>query len=191
MLSENKTIILIGPSCVGKSTQGKLIAKQIQKESISIDVIGKKYYEECGFSKADFSYIEKKFGYLEAYRAWEPYRLHAVKRVLEDCPGSVIDFGAGHSHYFDKQYYLKVQSILTPYTNVILLLPTFNQEKSVAILRKRNLLLRNKSWLYDGYDFIYHWIEDEDNYSLAKQIVFTEGKSLIKSCNEIISKLEL
>ncbi|MEH2063239.1 MAG: hypothetical protein V7K50_13415 [Nostoc sp.] len=50
----------------------------------------------------------------------------------------MIDFGAGHSVYEDDALFKRVQKVLEPYINVVLILPSPNLEESIQILNERN-----------------------------------------------------
>jgi len=187
--NSNDTIILIGPTCSGKTTLGEMVSKELCKKHVSLDIIAKKYYKDFGFTKNIFSSIEKSKGYLEAYKAWEPARIYAVEKVITDYPKTVIDFGAGHSHFIDKNQTQKMELLFFDFQNVFLILPTYEHKTSIAILRERNLRFRNKSWIYDGYDFIEHWVTDYDNYLLAKKIIYSEGKSFTQIKDDIVHNI--
>ncbi len=186
----DNTIILIGPACTGKTTLANIVAGQLERKHVSLDNVAKSYYLDFGFTKKDFSLIEESEGYLQAYKKWEPARVYAVKRVLAEQAGAVIDFGAGHSHYLNKEHTKEVQILLKPFSNIFLILPS-EQSGALTILRNRNLAIRKKDWVFEGYDLLLHWIIDSDNYQLAKKIVYTREKPLFKVANEIIAETNL
>lgn len=184
-----KAIILIGPACAGKTTIGKMLSEYLKKPVISLDDIAIKYYQESGFFKEDFTAIENRSGYLEAYKAWEEHRCYAVKRLLLEYPGGILDLGAGHTHYINKQFSSEIAAQLASFKNVFLILPSESLEHSLAILRERNQRIRSKTWIYDNYDLLSHWVNDEDNYLIAKKTVYTTNKSTSQICREIISDI--
>ena len=182
----NSNIILIGPVGSGKSTQGKLVAEALNIQSISLDEIADKYYDEYGFGMSKFGEVEKRSGFLEAYRQWWSALAFAAKRVTKDYTNCVIDYGAGHSHYENKNLFESVSEALAHVSNVILLLPSSDLDKSVSILRERSIEERKRDWIHDGYDFMEHWVKDDCNHLLATATIYTEGKEPEQTRDEIL-----
>ena len=183
-------VVIIGPVGVGKSTQGALVAEAINKQSLSLDTIANDYYEANGFSMAYYQKAKKEQGLLEAYRQWWPSLAYAAQQVVNDYPGHVIDFGAGHSHYDDEKLFEGVELALSDILNVILLLPSPDLDHSVTVLRERCTKQRGRDWIANGYDFIEHWVKDECNHRLATMTIYTEGKTSEETRNEIVHKLK-
>jgi hypothetical protein len=84
----------------------------------------------------------------------------------------------------------RVKQAIAPCPNVILLLPSADLDQSVRLLRERCLSERGSDWIQDGYDFIEHWVKDSHNHDLATMTVFTEGKTPIETCGEIIARMQ-
>lgn len=189
MDTKNKNIIFIGPVGAGKSTQGQLVAKALNKQSISLDSVANRYYEANGFELSRFKKIKEQKGYLEAYRQWWPSLAYAAQEVLKDYSNCVIDFGAGHSHYEDKSLFEKIQKTLSNHTNIILLLPSSDLQRSVSLLRKKSIEERKRDWIHDGYDFIEHWVKDDCNHSLSTVTIYTEGKSPEQTRDEALNAI--
>lgn len=189
-MSRGKTgVIIIGPVGAGKSTQGALVAKAMNKPSLSLDGVANSYYEANGFSMSCYQNAKKTHGLLEAYRQWWPSLAYAAQQVVKDYPDSVIDFGAGHSHYEDSHLFDAVKKALSDYAHVVLLLPSADLDHSVSVLRERCLQQRGRDWVHDGYDFIEHWVKDDCNHHLATLTVYTEGKTPEETRDEILQKI--
>ena len=188
---ERKEIILIGPACVGKSTIAQLLSEVLKIPNIDLDHIAEKYYQENGFGSDKFSKVNQEFGFLTAYRQWWSSLAYAVERVIDEHHNCVISLGAGHSHYEDKALFNRVQNVLKPFTNVVLLLPSPNLDLSVQILRERSLSQRGIHWKPKGYDFFEHWIKDECNHELSTLTIYTEGKSPEQTRDEIMKCIHL
>ena len=182
-------LILIGPTGAGKSTLGLLLADRLNLPSISMDEIADPYYNECNFGIAVFQKLRAEQGFLVTHRQWEPVRVHAIERVLSECGRVVLDLGAGHTHYEDPMMFDRVRLAISPCPNVILLLPSAVLERSVQILKDRCMSERGSDWVQDGYDFIAHWVKDSQNHSLATLTIFTEGKTPMETCAEIIDRI--
>jgi hypothetical protein len=187
--SEAPELILIGPTGAGKSTQGLLLADRLNIPSVSMDGVAEPYYNECNFGIEVFQSLRAKQGFLTTHRQWEPVRVHAVERVIEEHGRVVLDLGAGHTHYEDPILFDLVRQAISPCPNVVLLLPSTDLDRSVCLLRERCLSERECDWIRDGYDFIEHWVKDPCNHELATLTVFTEGKTPIETCEEIIDRM--
>jgi shikimate kinase len=134
----DSTIVLIGHVRAGKTVVGKLLAERLGIPRFSLDDERWKYYAEIGYDESEASRIAKSSdGIISLLSYWKPFEAHAVERVLADHPGSVLDFGAGHSVYTDEELFSRVQRALAPYPNVIMLLPTPDLDESVRILNER------------------------------------------------------
>ena len=182
-------IVFIGSVCAGKSTQGKLVAEAIGRKSISLDNIANKYYETVGFNRSQFEKTKNKHGFLEAYRQLKPFEAYAAKQILKDYPDCIIDFGAGHSYYEDKSLFESVKQVASGYLNIILLLPSPNLDRSVLILRQRSIQQRGQNWIFDGCDFIEHWVKGSCNQNLATMTIYTEDKTPEETRDEILQKI--
>lgn len=191
MVAQNTNIIIIGPAGAGKSTQGKLVAMALNKQSLELDHVANDYYEASDFSSSEFQKAKKEKGLLTAYRLWCPSLAYAAQQVVKDYTDYVIDFGAGHSHYEDKLLFKDVKKALAGCKNKILLLPSADLDRSVSQLRQRCIEKRNRDWIHNGYDFIEHWVKDDCNHDLATVTIFTDGKTPEQTCEEILKAINI
>ena len=174
----NSEIILIGPIGIGKTTIGKLLAEKLKIPQITVDDVRTKYYKEIG-------YDEELAKFWSLYQYWKPFEAHAVERLLSQYKNCVIDFGAGHSVYEDEMLFKRIQKILAPYQNVILLLPSSDPAESMEILNER--LNERAAFLRNLKPNINeHFLKHHSNYDLAKFIVYTKGKTPEETCEEIL-----
>jgi shikimate kinase len=174
-------IILIGPMSAGKSTQGKLLAERLNVPQVPMDERRWDYYAEIGWSNEEQHRIQEAEGFAGVARYWKPFEAHAVGRLLAEHHRCVIDFGAGHSVYEGDAQFARVQELLAPYPNVVLLLPSPDLDESVAILRERRQV---RIGGMDLNRFLYtHMLK------LAKQVVPTEGKRPEETARQIIAGL--
>src|SRR5690606_36701564 len=135
-------IILIGPIGPGNSTVGELLAQKLTIPHISMDEVRFDNYKEIGY---DDEYAKTQRGNARlwsVYPYWNPFEAHAVERILSEHHNCVIDLGAGHSVYEDENLFKRVQTALSTYPNVILLLPAPDLDDSVSILNEREEFLR-------------------------------------------------
>ncbi len=179
-------IILIGPIRTGKSTLGSLIAQQLRLPQCSMDEVRFNYYQEINYDEELAKEIREKEGFLGIYRYWKPFEAYAVERLLSEHSNCVIDFGGGHSVYEDEELFGRVQRILAPYNNVVLILPSPDLEESIQILNKRNGGL-----VSNGVDFNEHFVKHHSNHDLAKIVVYTKGKSPEETRDDILNVVKL
>jgi len=169
-------IILIGPMQAGKSTVGQLLAEKLQVKQYSMDRLCWQYYAEIGYDAelADRIWAEK--GLLSVFQYWKPFAVHAMERVLALEPSGVIDLGAGDSIHDDPDLLRRVQDLVAPFRNVVLLLPSPDPVESLEIIRERyaarfqdnveEVILANRYFLHHPA-----------NQLLAKHVVYTKGKT--------------
>ena len=176
-----KDIILIGPIHVGKSTIGELLSVKLGIPRCSMDGLRFDYYKEIGYDEELANRKSYTEGFWSLYEYWKPFEAYAVERLLSEYSNCVIDFGAGHSVYEDDALFKRVQLVLAPYQNIILLLPSSNPEESIEILNDRDEGLRDMTPNINE-----HFIKHHSNYDFAKFIVYTKGKTPEETCEEIL-----
>ncbi|WP_100010508.1 shikimate kinase [Lentibacillus sediminis] len=177
------TIILIGPICSGKSTVAEVLSTKTGIPQRPMDDLRFDYYKEIGFSTEKQNEIRENNGYMAMYQYWKPFEAHAVKRVLEDYPNCIHDFGAGHSVYEDQILFKAVKRILNGYENVFLLLPSQNEQESINVLNER---LKDVTTNNEVYRLNEHFVKNKSNKLLAKYTVYTNGSSPEDIADEII-----
>lgn len=182
-------IILIGPIGAGKSTQAGLLAKKLGLPRCSMDDVRFAYYKEIGYDEAEQKRIEGESGFLGVYRYWKPFEIHAVERLTAEYQGHVIDFGGGHSVYEDPALLARAEKALAPHRNVVLLLPSPDPDESVRVLKARSQAHVGWDGINGDLDFHEHFVKHPSNRALAKQVVYTLGKSADETCDEIIAAL--
>lgn len=187
----DKTIILIGPMSAGKSTVGRLLAEQLDIPQYALDEHRWDIYAEIGYDAERASEISRSDdGMLGLLRYWKPFEAYAVERVLVEQRDCVIDFGAGHSVYEDETLFARVQRAMAPFPNVVLLLPSPDLDRSVAIVNARFAQMLEKEGVPPDPAILEvnaHFVRHSSNARLAKIVVYTEGKTPEETCAEILS----
>lgn len=177
-------IILIGPISAGKSTQGKLLAESLRLPRCPMDDVRWAYYKEIGYDEEHAKQLGEKQGFLSLYRYWKRFEAHAVERLLAEHRDCVIDFGGGHSVYEDDALFAHVQSLLAPYPNVVLLLPSPDLDESVRLLTERTGPI-----VSEGLDFHEHFVKHHSNHDLARIVVYTHDRTPEETRDEILNRV--
>ena len=165
----DETILLIGPMGTGKSSVAKIIEEKTDLERTPLDSKGK---------------LEQIYSDRKKYRNFKNFEFFLTGTVLSSLEKpEVIDFGAGHSIYEDKDLRAKMDEICAYFKNIILLLPTEDKEKNRKILLERRNIKEGSHKDQDNW----HFLTTEDNYKMATNIVYEEGKTIEEVADEIIS----
>ena len=171
---KDDSIILIGPMGTGKSTIAKLLAEKIEGGS-RIPLDSKGQLEEL--------YKQKKL-----YRNFKNFEFVLTGTVLSTLNRPyVIDFGAGHSIYEDTEVRSKMQEICSNFKNIILLLPTKEKEANRKILLERRNIEEGSNKDKDNW----HFISAPDNYELATNIIYEDGKTPEEIADEILQIVQM
>ena len=165
---KDDTIILIGPMGTGKSTIAKLLADKEKRQRFSVD------------SRGQFEDLYKKEKRFHNFKNFEFALTGTILSSLKS--PCVIDFGAGHSIYEDAVLREKMKAMCAHFKNIILLLPSKDNETSRQVLLERRKI---KSGSHKDKDN-WHFITAPNNYELATDIIYEEGKSPEKILEEIL-----
>ena len=182
-------IILIGPVRTGKSTVGRLLAERLGLPQIALDDWRWTYYKEIGYDEDLAKEIRQKGGFLALVFYWKLFEAHAVERVLSEHRRCVFDFGAGASVHESAENFARVQRALTPYPNVVLLLPSPDTEESIQILNERTKDLVGS--FGQGFNWNEYFVRHRSNYALARLTVYTKGRTPEETRDEILGRVTL
>ncbi|HEU4326640.1 MAG TPA: hypothetical protein VFS21_26100 [Roseiflexaceae bacterium] len=185
-------IVLIGPMCAGKSTVAEGLSVRLGVPRCGLDQVRWDYYNEIGYDNEHAKQIAEAEGPAGIIRYWKPFEAHAVERVLADHPGEIIDFGAGHSVYDEQELLERVRMALAPVRTVILLLPSPDDEESVAIANERlaKLYEQEGETLQPGIlEMNAFFVRHPSNRMLATHTVYTKDKTPEETCEEIIQTI--
>jgi len=189
-------IILIGPFGAGKSTLAKHLVRRLGWSCRSLDEGYYRYLRQIeGFNDE----IENQIYTWELTSPQrQPYNAYAVERFLLEHSNPderyVLEFGAGHSVYEDREHLNRVKQILAPYPNLVLILPSPDHEESVQILldQIRQHRLKGRNMSDERICNINRYIvEHHSNYELAKITVYTKGRSPKETSEEICHRIGL
>jgi shikimate kinase len=176
------TIILIGRRKAGKSAIGRQLAAQLGEPFADLGRVGKRYYAEAGHDRNAAREAWETNGMLGFARYQAPFDAHAVVRGLQEHSG-VIELGAFQVALDDGPPFDRVRQALQTHPHVMLLLPSPNAENSIDILDARGRIL------YDGLELNEHFIRHHSNHDLAKQRIYTEGRTPAENCEDILQHI--
>ncbi|MBL7714656.1 MAG: hypothetical protein JNL01_04255 [Bdellovibrionales bacterium] len=169
----------------GKSTLGLEISKLTGVPNIPMDRVRWYYYLKDGYSMQSEAALKDDFP--ETMKYWKPFEVRAVKRIIQEFPNAIIDFGAGHSYFVDPMQFDEVQATLSEIPGVVLVLPSPDRAESLQICNERLLERRKKPLEKIEIEANRAFIEHESNRKLAKQTVYTHGKTVRQTAEEILN----
>lgn len=177
--------VLIGPIASGKSTVARILSGQLSVPVCHLDRLRWGYYKELGYDHSAATEIRDREGFWGLYKYWKPFEIHAVERVLQDHSDCIFDFGAGHSVYEDEGFLGRLETALSGYRNVILLLPSANPSESMAVLESR------KGRMLDSARSVNeHLVRSNSNHRVAKFTVFNKGSTADQTASEILTLIK-
>lgn len=175
------SIVLIGPTGVGKSALGKALAELLHWPLVELDELRSTWYPEFGLDVAGEEAAWNRGGLLELVATWKPYELLSVERVMREHPvNTIIAFGGGQSVFVDPEMIHRAKTALAAASRVILLLPAESRDESIHILLDR---LRNEpfvtqqaqpeEFLRSFQPILKMQLQSESNVTLATELIIT------------------
>ncbi|HEY4459461.1 MAG TPA: shikimate kinase [Pseudonocardiaceae bacterium] len=170
-------LALIGPAGAGKSTLGELAAHRTGRVFVDLDGVAEPYYAEVGWSLDKLRDRIAIVGRAAAETEWEPARAHAVTRIVDDHPDTILALGAGHTSYTDPANFAVVRTALGRCAHVVLVHPSPDRDTSLAVLRERCLASKGSTWIVNGHDFLAAWLDDPATRQVATHVLHTGANS--------------
>ncbi|GEM48910.1 hypothetical protein [Deinococcus cellulosilyticus] len=179
-------LVLIGPVATGKTTLAKLLAAATGKPHVSLDDTRWIHYPEQGYRPEKARAFIEKQDFLGLAHYWHTFDLHNIRRTLEANPEGVLDFGGGHTLFFEGEEATALKALLEPHA-VILVLPTKDREQSRKILRSRiHAQGEHPEEIYRLNDLM---LDSTLNVELSNFVLYTEGESPEQSVQRILEFL--
>lgn len=175
-----ETIVLIGPIGAGKTTQAKLLEKELGLPRCSYDEVKGKYWKELGVSKETASVINNEHGEYAMISYMNEFKSKTIKSIINDHPGHIIDLGGG-AQTFDEPHQVKtVLKALEHIPNVFLLMPSSDLATNIKSL----------PGLKENYPINAYLIMHPTNELFSKKTIYTQGKTPEETMHEIINHIK-
>lgn len=186
-------IVLTGPLSAGKTSLALYLSVRLQQPSYPLDRLKWYYFYRNGYDLATGSMLLQLGGFaalLKYARAY--FTVRDLERFLDEFRNGVIDFGANHSVFDDPASLEEAQRILQPFVNVVLLLPTPDPERNIAILteriRQRYSGRERTPQVVESYIEVNKEFIANPSYALlARHVVYTHGKTIEETGEEVIA----
>lgn len=196
--SVHGSIVLIGPTGVGKSAVGAELSEGLSWPLIELDELRTQWYPEFGLDPEVEHRAMEQGGLRELVKAWKPYELLSVERVMREHPtNTVITFGGGQSVYVDPEQIQRAKSALTVASRVILLLPTDHGQESMQKLQER---LRHVPFVTDQPNpdaflrafspILKMQLQSESNSQLATEMIVTGQSTPQELAHHILTTMD-
>lgn len=180
-------VVLIGPWGVGKSTVGRLLVQALGRPLVSVDAIRWRYMAEAGWEKAAEQEAFARDGNMGIHRYWTPFILHAIRRLLAERPDQILDFGGSDLCLDDPDELAEVRALLAPCPNVLCLFPSPDVAEATSLLAE--VVRQRHRPTLNGMDATRFFLTHLPSAELAKQVVYTDGKTPGETCDEILGLL--
>ena len=168
------------------------MSKELDLPFCSVDNVRSSYYERVGYDKSLAAKIAASEQGIQGVLGYsKPFEVQMIEEILADHHG-IIDFGASNSVYDDSELFVRIEKILAPYPNVILLLPSPDAEETAEILKNRlttMLIEAGKDFTDELFELNEYFIKHPSNRQLAKLVVYTKGKTPEEICSKLMSKI--
>lgn len=186
-------IVLIGPLSAGKTTVALYVSARLQQPNFPLDRIKWYYRFKNGYDLARGTVILRTEGFAALLDYAKSYFSMAdLECFLNEFRSGVIDFGASHSVFDDSAAMRDAERILSPFANVVLLLPTPDPDRNIEILsdriRQRYSDRERDARIVESYvEVNRRFVMSPSNTLLARHTVYTYGKSVEKTGEEVMA----
>ena len=168
-----KSIILVGPPAIGKSTLSDRLSLETGFKEISVDSYRNRYRKEHGNHFTEYDKIE------------------VYREILGDLKEpSIISFGGGDGMFDDKQYESMFRDGISKFSNVILLEYSNDKEETINELVKRRINefnIQDDNVINSISGDIKRIVNNNKFSEFCTDIVYTKNKSIDDISDEILS----
>ena len=173
-------IILTGPIGVGKSTQAKLLGKELGQPICVYDEVKDNYRYKLGLSKEKALAINAEKGLYAFLEYMNEFKSQILELIIKDHPGHIIDLGAG-AHSFDEPHQVeRARRAFETAKDIFLLLPSDDLETNIKSL----------PGIKENYEVNTFLMMHPTNKIFATKTVYTLNKNPDEVLQDIIGQLE-
>ncbi len=179
---------------VGKTTLALHLSEKLGILNYPVDRLKWYYRFKNGYNLAKGTKILMTSGFHELCNYFNDYfNNNDLAAILDEFKGGIFDFGASHSHFENENELQEAKKILDPFRNIIQLLPSDNFAINCKVLderiRKRYEDVEWKREVLETYIEQNRIFLLSNSYSsLAKETIYTEGKTIEQVGEEILAK---
>jgi len=174
-----ETIVLIGPIGVGKTTQAKLLEKELGLPRCSYDEVKGRYWKKLGVSEEAASAISNEHGEYAMISYMNEFKAKTIELIIKDHPGHIIDFGGGAQTFDEPRQINTVLKSLEQISNVFLLMPSADLATSIKSL----------PGIKENYPINAYLIMHPTNELFAKTTIYTKDNTPEETMHKIISHI--
>ncbi|MFO7167040.1 MAG: shikimate kinase [Chloroflexota bacterium] len=176
-------ITLIGPGKAGKTAVGRLLAERLGRPFYNLGADAGRYHEAHGISWDDARRAWEQGRFEGWYGFMRPFEALAVEKALAEHAGQVVELGALQIAYDDEAHAGRVRDALRGHSTV-LLLPSADREEAARVLEER------QRFTYRGQDINEYFVRHPANESLARQTVYTHGRTPEQTVEDVLAALD-
>jgi shikimate kinase len=181
-MPNKNSLALIGPAKSGKSAVGPLLAARMGLPFQSHDITGlARVHERYDDTQAHDVYS------LDGISAWYRYQLplgvDVLRQTLADIEPCVVEIAKWYPHP-DDALFEHIRAALSSLEHVVMLRPAEDVDRACRIIEERRTVL------VDGIDMNAHFLQHRSNYELAKHVVYTKGRTVTETRDEILSRVD-
>jgi hypothetical protein len=155
---------------------------------VKVDRLRWQYYD-LGFSRAESDRIYAEQGWKATLDRWRPYEIRLTEAVFADFADCVFDFGAGFAMHDDEERATRFRVALRPFRNVVLVLPSEDDEESIRVLWDRSPKYDPAIHKGEFFDFPRYEVRHPLPREVATHELFTEGRLPERCAAEIVTRL--
>lgn len=173
-------IILTGPIGAGKSTQAKLLSKELGRPVCVYDEVKDNYRYKIGLSREKAHAINAEHGVYAMLQYMNEFKSQILEPIIEDHPGHIIDLGAG-AHSFDEPHQVeRARQAFSSAEEILLLIPSTDLATNIKSL----------PGLKENYEVNTFLMMHHTNELFATKTIYTLNKTPDEICTDIMNQLE-
>ena len=173
-------IIFTGPIGVGKSTQAKLLGKELGQPVCVYDEVKDNYRYKIGLSREKALAINAEHGVYAMLEYMNEFKSKILEPIINDHPGHIIDLGAGAHSFEEPQQVERARRAFSSAKDILLLLPSSDLATNIKSL----------PGLKENYEVNTFLMMHPTNELFATKTIYTINKTPEEVSQDIMEQLE-